>query len=126
MLPTSATVAGVADLSKLLEITVAPGITGRSFCGKPATISPTAAEVPGDADGLADAVAADWLVACDEVAEDGVVAPGVAELQAARATAATAARAANPVGLKLPMTVTGTFLLGLMPDSASSLVSTSG
>ena len=43
-------------LSKLLETTLAPGITGRSFCGKPATSAPTVAEVPGDAEGLGDAV----------------------------------------------------------------------
>jgi hypothetical protein len=84
------------------------------------------AEVPGDAEGLADAVAVGWPVAGDDVAEDGVVTPGAAGLQAASASAATATRAADPVGLRLPMTVTGTFLLVLMPDSASSLVSTSG
>jgi hypothetical protein len=126
MLPTKATVAGVADLSKLLETTVAPGMSGRSCCGKPATSAPTVAEVPGEAEGLEEAVAVGWLVASEEVAEDGVVTSGAAGLQAASASAATATRAADPVGLRLPMTVTGTFLLVLMPDSASSLVSTSG
>jgi hypothetical protein len=59
ILPTKATVAGVADLSKLLETTVAPGMSGRSCWGKPATSAPTVAEVPGDDEGLAEAVAVD-------------------------------------------------------------------
>ena len=45
MLPTRATVAGSVVLSKLLEMTFAPGITGRSFSGNPGTIAPTVAEV---------------------------------------------------------------------------------
>ncbi len=63
MLPTRATVAGEEVLSKLLETTLAPGMTGSSFCGNPATSAPTVAEVPGDAEGLAGAVVAAWAVA---------------------------------------------------------------
>jgi hypothetical protein len=55
---------------------------------------------------------------------DGAVAPGTEGVQAATASMAPVAMAANPVALRFLMTVTGTFLLGLMPDSASSLVST--
>jgi hypothetical protein len=84
------------------------------------------ADVPGEADGLEDAVAVGWLVAREDVAEDGAVASGAAGLQAASASAAAVTKAADPAGLRLPMTVTGTFLLVLMPDAASSLVSTSG
>jgi hypothetical protein len=84
------------------------------------------AEVLGDADGLADAVIVDRVGAGEEAAElDPGAADGVG-LQAARAKAAPAARAAKPAGLRFPKTVTGTFLLVLMPDSASSLVSTTG
>jgi hypothetical protein len=84
------------------------------------------ADVLGEAEGLADAV----MVACDvagvEAEElDSGACDGVG-LQAARARAAPAARVAKPAGLRFPKTVTGTFLLVLMPDSASSLVSTNG
>jgi hypothetical protein len=70
------------------------------------------------------------MVACDvagvEAEElDSGACDGVG-LQAARARAAPAARVAKPAGLRFPKTVTGTFLLVLMPDSASSLVSTNG
>jgi hypothetical protein len=82
------------------------------------------AEVPGDAVGLAEAVTVEVVEAGEEVAADDDVASGAAGLQAARASIAPAARAANPVGLRFFVTVTGTFLLGLMPGSASSLVST--
>lgn len=116
MLATSATVAGNADLSKLLEVTVAPGMSGRSFTGKPATTAPTVAEVPGDAEGLAVAAGVNWLVACEEVPADDAVTPGPAGLQAERAKAAPAAMAAKAAGLRFPMTVKGTFLLVLMPD----------
>jgi hypothetical protein len=125
MLATSAAVAGCLALSKLLEISVAPGITGISDSGNPSTIFPTVADVPGDAVGLADAVTLDWPGAGEDVpADDEVATSGAAGLQAARASIAPAARAANPVGLRFFVTVTGTFLLGLMPGSASSLVST--
>jgi hypothetical protein len=78
----------------------------------------------GEAEGLGEAVTLDAAVAGAEAeAEGSVVADGVG-LQAARAKAAPAARAAAPAGLKFPKTVTGTFLLVLMPDSASSLDST--
>jgi hypothetical protein len=66
-----------------------------------------------------------WLVVCDVVPEDAVVTSGPAGLQADSASAAPATKAANAAGLRFPMTVTETFLLVLMPDSASSLVSTS-
>jgi hypothetical protein len=124
MLATSAAVAGVDVLSKLLEITVAAGIRGSSVSGNPATIVPTMAEVPGDAVGLADAVMLALPDAGEDVAEEDGVTPGSAGLQAARASMAPVANAANPEGLRLLMTVTGTVLLVLMPDSASSLVST--
>jgi len=120
MLATSATVMGVAALSMLLDCTVAPGISGISAAGKPAAIVPTAAVVPGDADGLADAVTLEGF----DAGADDVAAPGAGGLQAASASKAPAASAATPVGLRLLMTVTGTVLLVLMPDSASSLVST--
>jgi hypothetical protein len=74
--------------------------------------------------GLAEAVALEGLDVGDAVPADDEVTPGAAGLQAASASIAPAASAANPVGLRLVVTVTGTFLLGLMPDSASSLVST--
>lgn len=124
MLATSAAVAGVAALSKLLEMTVAPGIRGSSFSGKPSTIFPTVAEVPGDAVGLAEAVTVEVLDPGEGALADGAVAPGTEGVQAATASMAPVARAANPVAFRCLMTVTGTFLLGLMPDSASSLVST--
>ncbi|WP_441869951.1 hypothetical protein [Pseudarthrobacter sp. TAF60_1] len=82
------------------------------------------ADVPGEAVGLADAVTLDELEAGEDVLADDEVTSGAAGLQAARASIAPAARAANPVGLRFFVTVTGTFLLGLMPGSASSLVST--
>jgi hypothetical protein len=110
-------------LSKLLEITVAPGITGISVSGNPCTIFPTVADVPGDAVGLADAVTLDGLEAGEDVPADDEVTSGAAGLQAARASIMPAASAANPAGLRFMVTVTGTFLLGLMPGSASSLVS---
>jgi hypothetical protein len=117
-------VAGAAVLSKLLEITVAPGIMGIRASGKPSTIFPTVADVPGDAVGLGETVTLDGLEVGDAVPTEDGVTPGAAGLQAASASIAPAASAANPVGLRLVVTVTGTFLLGLMPDSASSLVST--
>jgi hypothetical protein len=93
MLPTSAAVAGVDVLSKLLETTLAPGITGSSFSGNPATRAPTAAVVPGDADGLAGAV----VVACPEAEAEAealsvpvALAPGSAGVHAARASIAPA------------------------------------
>jgi hypothetical protein len=118
MLATSAAVAGVAFLSKLLETTVAPGIRGSSFAGKPSTIFPTVAEVPGDAVGLGDAVTVEALDAGAEAPVGDVAASGAAGLQAATASMAPAAKAAQPVALILLMTVTGTFLLGLMPDAS--------
>jgi hypothetical protein len=117
-------VAGWEVLSKLLEITAAPGITGISVSGKPSTIFPTVADLPGDAVGLAEAVTLEALEVGEDVPVDVEVSPGAAGPQAASASNAPAASAANPVGLRLVVTVTGTFLLGLMPDSASSLVST--
>ncbi|MET3719799.1 hypothetical protein ABIB27_001646 [Arthrobacter sp. UYEF21] len=82
------------------------------------------ADVPGEAVGLAEAVTLEGLVVGAEVPAEDAVVPGAAGLQAASASITPAANAANPVGLRLVVTVTGTFLLGLMPDSASSLVST--
>jgi hypothetical protein len=99
-------------------------MTGISDSGNPSTILPTVADVPGDGVGLADAVILDVLEAGAEVPADDEETSGAAGLQAARTSAAPAAKAANPVGLRLFVTVTGTFLLGLMPGSASSLVST--
>ena len=124
MLATSAAVAGVDVLSKLLEITVAPVIRGSSVSGNPSTIVPTVADVPGEAVGLAEAVMLALPDAGADVTEEDDATPGSAGLQAARASIAPAAIAANPVGLRLFMTVTGTVLLVLLPDSASSLVST--
>ena len=122
--PTNAAVAGVDALSKLLETTVAPGIRGRSCWGNPSTRAPTVAEVSGVAEGLGEAVMVDAEVAgADAEAEGSGLADGVG-LQAASARTAPAARTAAPAGLRFPKTVTGTFLLVLMPDSASSLVST--
>lgn len=124
--PTSAAVAGADALSKLLDTTVAPGMRGRSCCGKPSTSAPTVAEVLGEAEGLGEAVTVDAAVAgADAEAEGSGLADGVG-LQAASAIAAPAARTAAPAGLRFPKTVTGTFLLVLMPDSAFSLVSTKG
>jgi hypothetical protein len=82
------------------------------------------AEVLGEAEGLAEAVIVDWAVSGDEAAAVGSGVPDGVGLQAARASAAPAAKAARAVGLRFPKTVTGTFLLVLMPDSASSLDST--
>jgi hypothetical protein len=122
-------VAGVDALSKLLDTTLAPGIRGRSCCGKPSTTAPTVAEVLGEAEGLAEAVAVAravaWAVSGEEAEAVGPGVPDGVGLQAARANAAAAAKAARAAGLRFPMTVTGTFLLELMmPDSASSLVRT--
>jgi hypothetical protein len=97
---------------------------GRSCWGKPSTTAPTVAEVLGEAEGLAEAVVVDWAVAGEEAEAVGPGVPDGVGLQAARASAAAAAKAARAAGLRFPMTVTGTFLLVLMPDSASSLVST--
>jgi hypothetical protein len=124
MLATRAAVAGAAALSKLLEITVAPGIRGSSIVGKPSTIFPTVADVPGEEVGLAEAVTVEVLDSGGAVPAEDAAASGPAGVQAATASMAPVARAANPVALRCLMTVTGTFLLGLMPDSASSLVST--
>ncbi|MEO8283130.1 MAG: hypothetical protein ABI568_06950, partial [Pseudarthrobacter sp.] len=71
------------------------------------------ADVPGDAVGLAETVTLDGLEAGEDVPADDEVTSGAAGLQAARASSAPAARAANPVGLRFFVTVTGTFLLGL-------------
>ncbi|GAC1449719.1 MAG: hypothetical protein PVSMB10_02130 [Pseudarthrobacter sp.] len=111
MLATSAAVAGCLALSRLLEITVAPGITGISASGNPSTTFPTVADVPGEAVGLADAVTVE---AGEDVPADDAATLGAAGLQAARANIAPVARAANPVGLKFFVTVTGSFLLGLV------------
>jgi hypothetical protein len=97
---------------------------GRSCWGKPSTTAPTVAEVLGEAEGLAEAVVAVWAVSGEEAEAVGPGVPDGVGLQAARANAAAAAKAARAAGLRFPMTVTGTFLLVLMPDSASSLVST--
>jgi hypothetical protein len=97
---------------------------GSSCWGKPSTTAPTVAEVLGEADGLGEAVRVDCVAAGADVAE---VDPGASDgvgLQAASARAAPAAKAAKPAGLRFPKTVTGIFLLELMPDAASSLVST--
>ncbi|BCW66586.1 hypothetical protein NicSoilB4_13490 [Arthrobacter sp. NicSoilB4] len=125
MLPTSATVAGTVVLSKLLETTFAPGITGRSFSGKPGTMAPTVAEVPGSAEGLAGAVVEGWAEEgageADEEPEEAV--PGLVGVHAAKAISVPAATTAAAARLRGPNTFTGTFLLVLTPDSASSLVS---
>ena len=125
MLPTSATVAGAVVLSKLLETTFAPGINGRSCCGNPGTRAPTVAEVPGSADGLGGAVVVGGAVGAaagpDGAVEEAVPGAGV---QAARASRVPAAKTATAARLRFPKTFTGTFLLVLTPDSASSLVST--
>jgi hypothetical protein len=99
-------------------------MTGISASGNPSTIFPTVADVPGDGVGLADAVTLEGLEVGDDVTADDEVTSGAEGLHAARASNVPAARTANPVGLKFFVTVTGTFLLGLMPGSASSLVST--
>jgi hypothetical protein len=125
MFPTNAAVAGVEVLSKLLDTTFAPGITGSSFSGKPATNAPTAAVVPGEAVGLAGAVAdACPVTEAEALAVPVAVAPGLAGVHAARASTAPATITAQPAGLSFPITFTGTFLLVLTPDAASSLVST--
>ncbi|GAB5080232.1 hypothetical protein ARTHROSP310_33770 [Arthrobacter sp. AD-310] len=118
--------AGAAVLSKLLETTVASGIRGSNCCGKPSTTAPTVAEVLGEAEGLEEAVAVGAVLAGAVAVEEE---PGSADgvgLQAARAIAAAAARTAKRAGLWFPKSVTGFFLLVLMPESASSLVSTCG
>jgi hypothetical protein len=127
--PTSAAVAGVVDLSKLLATTLAPGITGSSLAGKPATRAPTVADVPGEALGLAvavaDAVAVAGLVAA-AAGEVDAVAAGVAEpgacavhADAATITAAPAASSPRRAGMSVPMTFTGGVLLGV--DAGCSL-----
>jgi hypothetical protein len=126
MLATRAAVAGAEALSKLLDTTFAPGMRGRSCCGKPSTTAPTVADVLGEAEGLGEAVMVDPAVAGVEAEAEGSGAVDGVGLQAASSKAAPAASAANPAGLRFPKTVTGTFLLVLMPDSASSLVSTNG
>src|SRR5512140_4013344 len=112
MLPTSATVAGEVVLSKLLETTFAPGITGRSFSGKPGTMAPTVAEVPGSAEGLAGAVVEAWAAvgAAEADGEPEEAVPGVAGVHAARAISVPAARTAAAARLLGPNTFTGTFL----------------
>ena len=75
MLPTSAAVAGTVVLSKLLETTWAPGISGRSFCGKPGTRAPTVADVPGSAEGLGGAVVEDCAEASGVDAGDAAGLP---------------------------------------------------
>ena len=108
---TKAAVAGVDALSKLLETTLAPGMSGRSCWGKPSTTAPTVAEVLGEAEGLAEAVMVDWTVSGADAETVGSGVPEGVGLQAARASAAPAAKAARAAGLGFPMTVTGTFLL---------------
>src|SRR6478736_7888648 len=102
--PTSAAVAGVDALSKLLDTTVAPVIRGRSCWGNPSTTAPTVADVLGDADGLGEAVRVDCVAAMEAVWEDSPW-PDGAWLHAARASTPTAASAARPAGLKFPITV---------------------
>jgi hypothetical protein len=82
------------------------------------------ADVPGEEVGLAEAVTVEVLDSVGAAPAEDAAASGPAGVQAATASMARAAKAANPVALRFLMTVTGTFLLGLMPDSASSLVST--
>ncbi|MCB5275261.1 hypothetical protein BJG92_02809 [Arthrobacter sp. SO5] len=89
------------------------------------------ADVPGSAEGLAEAVAEGLD---DALAEDGTAAavddepegagPGAAGVQAARAAInVPAASTETAARVRSPKTFTGTFLLVLTPDSASSLVS---
>src|SRR6478735_11169461 len=118
--PTSAAVAGVEPLSKLLDTTVAPVMSGSSCCGKPATTAPTVADVLGDAEGLGEAVRADWEAETDG---DGWACPDGVWLHPARTSAPTAASAARPAGFKYPIAVTKTFLLVLLAEPASSLAS---
>ncbi|XTR52076.1 hypothetical protein ACOM2C_00300 [Pseudarthrobacter sp. So.54] len=112
-------------LSKLLETTLAPGITGRSVAGNPGTRAPTVADVPGSAEGLADAVVAGWAAEDEAEAEgeSGETAPGPAGVHAARAAIVAAATRAPAARLRCPNTFTETVLLVLTPDAASSLVS---
>jgi hypothetical protein len=88
-------------------------------------MAPTVAEVPGSAEGLAGAVVEGWDAEgagdADEEPVDAV--PGLAGVHAARAISVHAAITAAAARLRGPNTFTGTFLLVLTPDSASSLVS---
>jgi hypothetical protein len=88
-------------------------------------MAPTVADVPGSAEGLAGAVVEGWDAEgagdADEDPEEAV--PGLAGEHAARAISVPAARAAAAARLRGPNTFTGTFLLVLTPESASSLVS---
>jgi hypothetical protein len=111
MVATRAAVAGVDALSKLLDTTLAPGMSGRSCWGNPSTTAPTVADVLGEAEGLAEAVMVDCAVSGAEAEAAGSGVPEGVGLQAARANAAPAANAAKAAGLRFPMTVTGTFLL---------------
>jgi hypothetical protein len=99
---------------------------GRSFSGKPGTSAPTVAEVPGEADGLAEAVTVGWPVTEAEalaVSVEAFAPGGSAGEQAERASKEPTTMTAAPAGLSFPITFTETVLLVLMPDSASSLVS---
>jgi hypothetical protein len=88
-------------------------------------MAPTVADVPGSAEGLAGAVAEGWVAEgpgeADEEPEEA--APVLAGVHAARASSVPAAITAAAARLRGPNTFTGTFLLVLTPDSASSLVS---
>jgi hypothetical protein len=100
-------------------------MTGRSFAGKPATSAPTAAEVPGEADGLGGAVVlagADAEAEAEASVDEAVPGDGALHADTASNTVPAASRPRR-AGMGVPMTFTGAFLLGLMPDSASSLVS---
>ena len=92
---------------------MAPGISGRSFCGKPGTRAPTVADVPGSAEGLGGAVVEDCAEASGVDAGDAAGLPVPAGVHAAKANSAPAAAMAAAARLRCPNTFTGTFLLGL-------------
>ncbi len=96
MVPTRATVAGEPLFSNELDTTVAPGITGMSFCGKPEINVPTVADGAGLADAVAEALPVEEAV--DDAADAGAepAGPGEPELHAGTARTTAAATSARP------------------------------
>lgn len=123
-MPTRATVAGEAALSKLLERTEVLGITGISCCGKPSTSAPTVAVALGAGAGavllpegvaVADALPVegeDETEALDDVPGEGAAEPPDGWVHAEAVTATHTASRASPRVRAVPESFTGMSFLG--------------
>ncbi|GLU61004.1 hypothetical protein Pure05_35150 [Paenarthrobacter ureafaciens] len=126
-MPTSATVAGEAALSKLLDRTEVLGMTGINCWGKPSTSAPTVAVALGAGAGavllpegvaVAEALPAEGDAetgALDDVPEEGAAEPPDGWVQAEAVMATPTASRASPRVRGVPESFTGMSFLGVTP-----------